>query len=102
MCFRHVLLYALDFAEQGFGARILIEGRATGLVPRLNEGGHPMAGLYARVKSAALIEGVCKACAAATGALDSAQAQGLNLISDMSGHPSLARYAREGWTILTF
>jgi hypothetical protein len=49
-----------------------------------------------------LIEGVCRACATKTGALAEAESQGLRLLDDMSGHPSLGRYLEAGFTIITF
>ncbi|MGA9753522.1 MAG: hypothetical protein WBV23_00110 [Desulfobaccales bacterium] len=53
-------------------------------------------------RAAGLIEGVCRACATKTGSLAEAQAQGLPLLDDMSGHPSLGRYLEAGFTLLNF
>ena len=102
MCFIHVLLNALDMRTKGWEVRIIIEGAATKLVPELAAAGNPMFPLYQKAKDQGLIEGVCKACATRMGTLDAAQAQGLRLLDDMSGHPSMARYLSEGWEILTF
>ncbi|MFA4903264.1 MAG: hypothetical protein WC600_11045 [Desulfobaccales bacterium] len=55
-----------------------------------------------KTKEAGLIEGVCRACATKTGSLAEVQAQGLRLLDDTSGHPSLGRYLEAGFTILTF
>ena len=102
MCFRHVLLNALDFAEQGLAVGIVLEGKATGLVPAMAAPDHSLHMLYTKAKTAGLITGVCQACATKMQAVDAAQAEGLPLLNDMSGHPSLARFIREGWTIITF
>lgn len=102
MCFRHVLLNALDFSEQGLEVGIILEGKATGLVPAMAEPTHSLHMLYTKAKAAGLIAGVCQACATKMQAVDSAKAEGLRLLNDMSGHPSLARYVREGWVIITF
>ncbi len=102
MCFVHVLLNALDMAQRGLTARIIIEGLAVKLPGELNEPEHPFHGLYVKTKEAGLIEGVCKACSAKMGALAAVQAQGLPLLEDMMGHPSLGRYLQEGYTIMTF
>ncbi len=102
MCFVHVLLNALDMQQKGMTAKIIIEGMAVKLPGELHQPEHTFHGLYDKVKGAGLIEGVCKACSAKLGALEAVQAQGLPLLEDMSGHPSLGRYLQEGYTIITF
>lgn len=102
MCFTHVLLNALDMHSRGLEVRIIMEGMATQLVKILGYESHAFSGLYNQVKETGLIEGVCRACATKTGSVESAEAQGLSLLGDMSGHPSLGRYIQDGWTILTF
>jgi hypothetical protein len=102
MCFAHVLLNALDLKERGGEAKIIIEGLATKLLQDLNRTENAFYPLYVKVKEGGLIEGVCRACATKTGAVGEAQAQGLRLLDDMSGHPSLGRYLEAGFTILTF
>lgn len=102
MCFVHVLLNALDMAQRGLTAKIIIEGMAVKLPGELNQPDHPFHALYVKTKEAGLIEGVCKACSAKMGALAAVQAQGLPLLEDMMGHPSLGRYLQEGYTIITF
>ncbi|MGO8762004.1 MAG: hypothetical protein ACLQUS_08450 [Desulfobaccales bacterium] len=49
-----------------------------------------------------MIERVCRACATKTGSLPEAKAQGLPLLDDTSGHPSLGRYLEAGFTLRTF
>lgn len=102
MCFVHVLLNALDMDEKGYEVKVVIEGSATKLVNELLEEGAPFGGLYLRVKERGLIDCVCKACAAKMGALEGAEAQGLNSCGEMTGHPSLARYMEQGYEIVTF
>jgi hypothetical protein len=36
------------------------------------------------------------------GSLDSAKEQGLTIVGDMMGHPSLAQYIDDGYEIITF
>jgi hypothetical protein len=102
MCFIHVLLNSLDMAERGMGGRIIIEGAAAKLIPQLEQTEHPLHELWLKVKAQSLIEGVCRACAKKTGTLDEARRLALPLLSDMAGHPSLARYRQAGYDILTF
>jgi hypothetical protein len=100
VCFAHVLLYALDLKQRGAEARIIVEGLATKLLQDLNLPENPFHSLYRQTRETGLIEGVCRACATKTGSL--AEAQGLPLLDDMSGHPSLGRYLEAGFTLVTF
>jgi len=58
--------------------------------------------LWEKAKSAGLIEGVCKACSNKMSALEAAKDQGLALLDEMTGHPSMARYHDAGFEIITF
>lgn len=102
MCFVHVLLNGLDMAQGGLDVKIVIEGSATKLIPELTEEGAPMSGLFAQAREKGLIDAVCRACSSKMGVLDVIEAQGLPLVDEMSGHPSLARYLKEGYRIITF
>ncbi len=103
MCFVHVLLNAFDLKERGWEVGIVIEGSATRLVKLFaDEPTRPFAGLYRKALEQGLVAGVCKACAAKMGSLEAASEQGLNLLADMKGHPSLGRFRDEGWEVYTF
>ena len=102
MCFIHVLLNALDMKARDLDCRVIVEGAATQLVPALAAADHPLNKLWEKTKAAGLVEGVCKACSQKTGALEAAKEQGLTLLDEMSGHPSMARYRLEGYEIITF
>lgn len=102
MCFIHVLLNALHFKEKGYTASIVVEGSATQLIPALAEEGNPQHKLWEKVRSAGLVAGVCRACSQKMGALEAAREQGLVLLDEMSGHPSMARFREEGYELLSF
>jgi hypothetical protein len=102
MCFMHVLLNALDMNERGYEVKIVIEGSATKLVPELTKEDNPMHRLYEKAKGLDLIDGACKACSNKMGTLEAAKAQGLRLLDEMTGHPSIARYKEEGFEVITF
>lgn len=103
MCFAHVLLNAQDMQAKGHEVTVVIEGSATGLVKQFaQDPATPFAGLYEKLREAGLIGCVCKACSAKMGSLQSAEAQGLALCDEMSGHPSVERFLREGYQVLTF
>jgi hypothetical protein len=102
MCFIHVLLNALDMKEKGYETNIVIEGSATKLLPELAKPVNPLHKLWEKVKEAGLVDGVCKACSNKLGTLEAAKEQGLTLLDEMSGHPSMARYKDEGFEIISF
>jgi hypothetical protein len=102
MCFIHVLLNALDLAEKGANAAIVIEGSATKLLPELEKEEHPLNRLWREVKDKKLVDGVCRACSQKMGTSKDAEAQGLPLLEDMSGHPGMAGYRSAGYEILVF
>ncbi|MDY6989441.1 MAG: cytoplasmic protein [Thermodesulfobacteriota bacterium] len=102
MCFVHVLLNAIDMNDKGHEVKIVIEGSATKLVPELAKEDSPMNRLYQKAKGLDLIDGACKACSNKMGALEAVQGEGLRLLDEMSGHPSMARYREEGFEIITF
>ncbi|MBT8340810.1 MAG: DsrE family protein [Desulfatitalea sp.] len=102
MCFIHVLLNVLDMQARGHEAVIVVEGAATGLLSELPKADHPLHNLWQRVKEAGRIAGVCKACSEKMGTLQAARQQGLPLLDEMNGHPSMARFRKEGYEIITF
>ncbi len=102
MCFIHVLLNALDMKEKGYETKIIIEGAATQLIPELAKSENPLHGLWKKVRTANLVEGVCRACAKKMGTLDAATDEGLTLLADIAGHPAMTRYRDDGFEIITF
>jgi hypothetical protein len=102
MCFMHVMLNALDMEEKGTTARIILEGASTKLIPELTREGSPLVKLYEKVKSRGLMEGACRACSNKMGTLEAAQKEGLPLLDDMSGHPSMENYRKAGFEIVIF
>jgi hypothetical protein len=102
MCFIHVLLNALDFSDKDYEIKLVIEGSATRLIPELDRGDHPMHTLYKKVKEQVLLVGACKACSQKMGTLQAAEDQGLHILEDMSGHPSMENFIEQGYKIITF
>lgn len=102
VCFIHVLLNGLDMHAKGMGGRIVVEGAATALLPKLAETGNPLHQLWQQAKSHKIVDGVCRGCARKMGTADEAVRQGLSLLDDMSGHPSISRYIDDGYTIISF
>jgi len=102
LCFIHVLLNALDMKKKKYEIKIVIEGSSTKLIPELAEDKSPLHHLWEKVKELNLVDGVCKACSNKMGTMEAAKKQGLNLLDDMNGHPSMSRYNEEGFEVIIF
>jgi hypothetical protein len=102
MCFVHVLLNALDMHAKGWEAKIIIEGSATRLLADLALSDHALHPLWEKAKTANLVGGVCRACSQKMKTLDDAKKQGLSLLDEMNGHPSMAHFREAGYEIVSF
>jgi hypothetical protein len=102
LCFVHVLLNALDLSVRGNTVGIVLEGTSVKLVPELVKPDHALHPLWNKVIAANLVAGVCRACAVKLGTLDDVVAQGLPLLSEMSGHAGVAPFLEDGFEIITF
>ncbi|RWX45819.1 hypothetical protein H206_00641 [Candidatus Electrothrix aarhusensis] len=101
MCFIHVLLNALNMAEQGMEGKIILEGEAVKLVPEMAKSDHFLHKLYIKAKEGGLILGACRVCSNKMGVAEAVAAESIPLIGEMTGHPAMAEYIKEGYTIIT-
>lgn len=101
-CFAHVMLYALDFEQKGYEVKVVLEGAATSLITELAKSDTPFAGLYRQIIEKELLQCICKACSQKMGTLAEAEAQGLDIVGDMQGHPSIETYLAQGYEIISF
>jgi hypothetical protein len=97
-----VLLNALDMHERGEEVAIVFEGASVKLIPELGKETNPFRSLYAQVREKELVAGACKACSSKLGVLEAVQAEGLTLLDEMRGHPSMAGWMDRGYTVITF
>ncbi|ABB38591.1 putative cytoplasmic protein [Oleidesulfovibrio alaskensis G20] len=102
MCFIHVLLNAGDMKRKGYDVRLVVEGAAVALLPRLANPEHPMHQLFARVAESGILYGACKACSAKLGVADAVIAAGITLVGEMGGHPAMSDWIDEGFQVITF
>ena len=94
-----------DFKQQQQDVQLLFQGTGTRWTGLLTKADHPAHALYKAVEDK--VAGVSAGCAVAFGARDEAERNGFALITTNAvpgtpGLPSLATYAAEGYTILTF
>jgi hypothetical protein len=101
----NALAAAYDFRQNKQEVALVFQGTGTRWPALLGAEAHPAYGLFQAVKDT--VVGVSHACADIFGARDSAQQSGFDLITGnpvpgTAGLPSLAKYATEGYTVLTF
>lgn len=94
--FVHILLNVFDFKEKGYDIGVIFESAACKLI---NDYENKNYDKWERLKSEKLIFAVCKVCAKATNSLESAQRQNLPIQDDLSGHPALEKWTREGYDL---
>ncbi|HSO19266.1 MAG TPA: cytoplasmic protein [Desulfosarcina sp.] len=102
VCFIHVLLNGMDMKAKAMEGRIVVEGAATALLPKLADSANPLHKLWEQAKSQGIVDGVCRGCAHKMGTADEAVRQGLPLLDDMTGHPSMSRYIEQGYEVISF
>ncbi|MGB3210922.1 MAG: cytoplasmic protein [Desulforhopalus sp.] len=102
ICFAHVMLYALDFEKKGYKVKVVIEGAATSLITELAKPGTPFANLYTELREKNLLTCICRACSQKMGTIAEAEKQGLAIVGDMQGHPSIEGFLSGGYQIISF
>jgi hypothetical protein len=101
----NALAATYDFKQKGHDVQLLFQGTGTRWAGLLTKTDHPANALYRAIEDK--VAGVSSGCAVAFGARDEAERNGFSLIATNAvpgtpGLPSLATYAADGYTILTF
>jgi len=101
ICFMHAMLNALDLEDKGMWGEIVFEGKSTLLIPLIAQPDHFLNPLYEQAKSQGMFYGACQACAQKMEAAEIAESENIPLIGDMSGHPPMSDFIKQGYTIIT-
>ena len=101
----NALAAAYDFKQKQQDVRLVFQGTGTRWTALLVQPDHPVHALYKAVEDT--VAGASLACSVFFGAREDAQANGFPLLADNAvpgteGLPSLASYAADGYTIVTF
>jgi hypothetical protein len=102
LCFIHVLLNSIDLAAQDMGGGIILEGESIKLVPEMAKPDHFLHKFYTEAKEKGLILGACRVCTNKLGDTIAVMAENIPLLGDMSGHPSMSKYIKDGYSVITF
>ena len=98
MCFRHVLMNALDLHNAGFEVKIIFEGASVKLPSILNEENDP---IFGKALEAGLIAGICFACSKVMDVFEVNHALGLPMLDDMYGHAGMKPYLADGYEVVS-
>ena len=101
----NALAATYDFKQKQQDVQLVFQGTGTRWTGVLTQPDHPVHALYKAVEDK--VAGASAACATFFGAQDDAERNGFSLIGSnpvpgTTGLPSLASYAADGYTILTF
>jgi hypothetical protein len=101
----NALAATYDFKQQRQDVQLVFQGAGTRWTGVLAKADHPAHALYKAIEDK--VAGVSAACSDVFGARCDAEANGFSLITTnavpgTAGLPSLATYAADGYTILTF
>lgn len=102
MCFIHVILNALDMNKKGYEVKVIVEGSATKLADQFENDDNPFFKKYQELKNLGLIDCFCKACSNKMGSLKKVEELGFPTCEELMGHPSMAKYIKQGYSIITF
>ena len=98
----HALLYSQELFENGFEVKLIFDGGGTRWVQEMLQPDHKLHALFSSRHQEGVVGGVCDFCIDAfDGDMEVVRNQGLKLVSDYQGHPSVAQLAKDGFQIVT-
>lgn len=95
----HALLYATELKEKGYEVVLIFDGAGTEWAEELSnpDSQSKLLPMYSAFKKMGIQEIICDFCAGAFGVKEKLHTQGCPLISEYKGHPSLAKWVKEGY-----
>jgi len=96
----NALTTAKEFKETGDEAVVIFDGAGTKWVAELSEEDHKYHRLFEDVRDQ--VEGACAYCAKAFGVKDEVEEEGVKLLGDYEGHPSIHGLIGRGYQVVTF
>jgi hypothetical protein len=96
----NALTTAKEFKEAGDEARVIFDGAGTKWVAELSDEDHKYHRLFEDVRNQ--VDGACAYCAKAFGVKEEVEREGVQLLGDYEGHPSIHGLIGQGYEVLTF
>ena len=98
----HALLYATELAEGGYDVVLIFDGAGTGWANELRKRENAFHQHYMKIKSLGLVEEICDYCADSFEVKeDLPEQQRKLLVGDYEGHPSLIKWVKLGYQIIS-
>ncbi|MEN8177755.1 MAG: DsrE family protein [Pseudomonadota bacterium] len=98
----HALLYSQELYAEGHDVRLVFDGGGTKWIEEFKKPDNKLAPMYEDLKMKKVIAAVCEFC---IGAFDGDKAlverEGLPLVNEYNGHPSVAKLIAGGYQIIT-
>lgn len=91
---------AKEFHQAGDEVELIFDGAGTQWIRELAKEDHQYHGLYEEMKET--ITGACSYCAEAYGVQAAVKREGVTLLDEHEGHPSLRRLVSAGFQVITF
>jgi hypothetical protein len=98
----HALLYATELAESGYEVVLIFDGAGTGWANELSKPENPLHKHYLRIKELGMVEEICDYCARQFEVKkDLPEEQRKLLVGEYHGHPSLVKWIKRGYQIIS-
>ncbi len=96
----NALTTAKEFKEAGDEVLVVFDGAGTKWVDELSRSDHNYHGLFEDVRDQ--VAGACAYCAKAFGVKERVEEEGVPLMDDFAGHPSVRKLVNDGYHVVTF
>lgn len=95
----HALLYAKELHDAGIEVKVVFDGAGVKTLAALSSNTErPTYQLYLSLKEQGVLAGVCEFCSTAMGVQEQIVATGIVAMNEINGHPSIAKFVKEGYT----
>ena len=96
----HALLYARELKESGADVVLIFDGAGTTWAEKLQDPQHKLHPMYEGLKKDRVVQIVCDFCSGAFKVKDKIRDPQLALISEYEGHPSVVKWAKQGYQLI--
>lgn len=98
----HALLYAQELKEHGHDVLLVFDGAGTEWVEEWtnSKSENRLKPMYEKLREAGITQVICDFCANAFQVKEKLKTQGQELTAEYQGHPSIAKYADQGYQLV--
>lgn len=94
----HALLYAQELHEADYKVQMVFDGAGTTWLKEFEKADHHYHPVFKQVQKLGVIAEACEYCANAFGVTEEIKNSETPLTGESSGHPSLVKYIKDGYT----